>query len=109
MAGLDVYVQPSVEEGFGLALVEAMAMRLPVVATAVGGMLATVEPDRSGLRVPPADPAALADAIVALLEDPARAAALGKEASERVRANYSITRMMTEYDRVYRAALESAP
>lgn len=105
LAGLDVYVQPSVEEGFGLALIEAMATRRPVVATAVGGMLATVDPDRTGLRVPPSDPAALADALLALIDDPARAAELGRNASENVRQHYSLQRMLDQYDEVYRRAL----
>jgi len=105
MAGLDVYVQPSVEEGFGLAVIEAMAMRRPVVATAVGGMMQTVEPDRTGLRVPAADPTSLADALLAVLDDPPRAADLGRQASENVRAKYSLERMLEQYDAVYRSAL----
>jgi glycosyltransferase involved in cell wall biosynthesis len=108
LAGLDVYVQPSVEEGFGLALIEAMAMRRPVVATAVGGMLQTVDPNRTGLRVPPADPVALADALVALLDDPARGAELGRNASENVREHYSLQRMLDRYDDVYRLALAAS-
>ncbi len=108
MAGLDVYVQPSIEEGFGLALIEAMATRRPVVATAVGGMLQTVDPGRTGLRVPPADPASLAGAIVALLDDPTHAAELGKNASEIVRQRYSLDRMLDQYDAVYRKTLATS-
>lgn len=106
MSGLDLYVQPSINEGFGLAVIEAMAMRLPVVASAVGGMLKTVDPGRTGLLVPPADPRALADAMLTLIEDRSLAASLGAHASERVRSRYSLQRMMGEYDAVYRAALE---
>jgi glycosyltransferase involved in cell wall biosynthesis len=105
LAGLDVYVQPSIQEGFGLAVIEAMAMKRPVVVSAVGGMLQTVEPNRSGLQVPPAEPTALANAILSLVNDPARARLLGERASERVKESYSLSRMLREYDAVYRRTL----
>jgi glycosyltransferase involved in cell wall biosynthesis len=108
MAGLDLYVQPSVEEGFGLAVIEAMAMRRPVIGTAIGGMLQTIEPNHTGLHVPAAAPAALAEAVLALLDDPDRAATLGRNASERVRARYSLERMLTEYGDAYSAALATS-
>ncbi len=107
MAAFDIYVQPSVEEGFGLAVIEAMAMRRPVIVSAVGGMLETVEPGRSGLRVPPADVAALEEAILLLARDPDRASTLGANAAQRVRELYSLERMLSRYDDVYRDALSA--
>ena len=72
-----LFVCPSVYEPFGVINLEAMACETPVVASAVGGILEVVVPDETGLLVPPAEPAALARAMRALLEDPARARAMG--------------------------------
>lgn len=105
MAGFDVYVQPSIEEGFGLAVVEAMAMRRPVVVSAVGGMLRTVEPGVSGLHVPPGDAPALASALRSLLASAERRAELGRNAAARVRERYSTDAMLDAYDEAYRWAL----
>lgn len=69
----DVYVQPSRAETFGIAAAEAMALGLPTVATTVGGLPELIDHDRTGMLVPPDDPAALAGAIRSLLTDPVRA------------------------------------
>jgi glycosyltransferase involved in cell wall biosynthesis len=79
-----VGVLPSLEEAFGLPLVEAMASGLPTVATRVGGMPELVVHGVTGLLVPPADADALADALARLLEDAPQAERLG--AAGRVRA-----------------------
>ena len=63
-AALDVAVLPSYREAQGLAILEAMALRRPVVATAVGGVPEMIENGRTGLLVPPHDPVALGNAIV---------------------------------------------
>lgn len=64
-----VLVNPSLSEAFGLSLVEAMASKIPVIATNVGGMKEVVEHGRTGLLVEPADPDALAEALIRLLKD----------------------------------------
>ena len=69
---VDVGALSSDWEGMPLFVLECMATRTPVVATNVGGLPEVVEHDRTGLLVPPRDPAALADAISALLADPER-------------------------------------
>ena len=74
---------PLAGEGFGIVLLEAAAMSLPVVAGAAGGALDAVEDGVTGLLVDPEDPAALADALIALLENPARARAMGRAGAER--------------------------
>lgn len=78
------YVQPSIitpsgkMEGIPVALMEAMACELPVVATALSGVPELVRPDETGLLVPPADAPALADALAALYAEPTRAAAMAR-------------------------------
>lgn len=101
MAGFDVYVQPALKEAFGLSVIEAMALGLPVVCSDVGGMRRTVEAGATGLRVPPADPGALAEALVALLRDPERRARFGRAGVARAQERYSLRRMLDEYDRWY--------
>ncbi|MFQ5880869.1 MAG: glycosyltransferase [Candidatus Methylomirabilales bacterium] len=82
--GMAVYVQPSIAEGMSNSILEAMACGLPVVATRVGGTPEVVEDGAIGVLVPPKDPAALATALVALLRDPSRRAAMGAAGRDRV-------------------------
>ncbi len=83
LQAMDIFVMPSLAEGFGVALVEAMAAGKPVVATAVGGMKEMVQNGENGILVPPADAAALAEAILSLLDNPAKQRELGKAAQKR--------------------------
>jgi glycosyltransferase involved in cell wall biosynthesis len=84
-----IVVQPSLEEGFGLPVVEAMASGLPVVASRVGGIPEIVVDGVTGLLVPAGDPAALAVAIERLLADPELAQRMGAAGRERVVERYS--------------------
>ena len=88
-----VYVQPSLAEGMSNSILEAMASGLPVVATRVGGTPDVVD-GSVGLLVPPEDPAALATALVTLLGDPARRAAMGAAGRERVARQFSEAEMI---------------
>ena len=104
---LDVLVVPSVREGFPMITLEAMALGVPIVATAIDGIAEQITPDREGLLVAPGEPAALARAIVAVLEDRALAARLG--AAGRRRANeFDLRRTLAATRRVY-AELLGAP
>lgn len=82
---LDILVMPSRWEGFGLALVEAMAMSLPIVTTDVGGILEVVVPNESALIVPPDNAEAVAEAIGRLLENPAIMTKFSNAGSNRAR------------------------
>ena len=97
----DIFVLPSRSEAFPNVVLEAMAARLPIVASGVGGILELVDDGRTGLLVPAADPHALAARICELMADPARAAALGESARSDAQARYSFDRMVAGFERVY--------
>lgn len=101
LARWDVLVQPSLDEGFGLAALEAMAAGLPVVATRVGGLPEVVDEGSTGLLVPPADPASLAAALERLLRHPDLGSAMGAAGRERARAHFSVERMVAATSEVY--------
>lgn len=85
----DVVVAAPWYEPFGIVPLEAMACGRPVVGTAVGGLLDTIEPGRTGDLVAPRDPAGLAAAIRRLLDDPGRRRAFGRQGAARVRQHYT--------------------
>lgn len=97
----DIALLPSVYEGFGLSLAEAMALELPVVATEVGGIPELVQDGRTGLLVPPADPAALARAVLRLAARPELRRWLGMGGRERVARLFSLDRAVEERQRYY--------
>jgi glycosyltransferase involved in cell wall biosynthesis len=103
-----------VQEGLGTSVLDALAMRRPVVATTAGGIPEMIEHGVHGLLVPPADPAALAAALIGLLDDPGRARALGEAGRARVEREFSAAQMvagtLAEYERLLasRAAASSA-
>jgi rhamnosyl/mannosyltransferase len=106
----DVFVLPSIarSEAFGLVQVEAMAAGTPVVNTDIPSGVPFVSPDQiTGITVPPANPHALARAIGALLDDPARARLLGAAGRDRARTHFSLEAMAKRtlelYDDVTRA------
>jgi glycosyltransferase involved in cell wall biosynthesis len=105
LGACDVVVVPSRREGLGVAALEAMATGRPVIASAVGGLAEAVVDLRTGLLVPPEDPAALARALAELLRDPALREALGREGSRRVAESYSAEQMVESYVRLYESVL----
>jgi glycosyltransferase involved in cell wall biosynthesis len=100
-----VSVLPSVSEGISNTLLESMAAGVPVVATRVGGTPEVIRDGEQGLLVPPSDPQALADAILAVLGDPALAARLGAEGRRRVREEFSFEAVVRRTEDLYRELL----
>jgi len=90
LARADLFVLPSIVEPFGLVLIEAMAAGAPVVASEIDGPRDILDGGRLGALVPPDDPEALAEAIIAALADPEGAAAVARLAQAEVLARYSL-------------------
>lgn len=102
LASFDVFAFPSFFEGLCLAVIEAQAVGVPVVATGVGGLAETVVPGETGVRCERGDAISLADGINWLLEHPAESAALAAEARRRAHERFSERRMVEETLALYR-------
>lgn len=98
-AGL--FVLPSLTEGISLTLLEAAATGLPAVATNVGGNPEIIEQGKTGLLVPAAAPASLADAIVETYQDVDRRRKMGLAARQRIEAHFDVTNMVRTYECLY--------
>ena len=101
LACADLFALPSTEEGLPGAVLEAMAMAKPVVATAVGGTPEAVKDGITGILVPSRDPEALAKAIEALLQDPDQARAMGQAGRRRIEEHFPVERMVAETEQLY--------
>jgi glycosyltransferase involved in cell wall biosynthesis len=106
LAAMDVYAQPSANEGLPLSILEAMAAGKPIVATRVGGMVEQIEHEVTGLLVPLDSREALAQAILRLLEDKHLAERVGRQARSRVIECFGLQRMVKAYDALYRRYVE---
>jgi glycosyltransferase involved in cell wall biosynthesis len=98
---LDIHAHPTERDSLPQAIMEAMSLGLPSVVTPTGGISTMVDHDRTGLIVPPRDPAALADALLRLLREPETAARLGRAAQERYRQRYTTAIMTGALENVF--------
>ena len=108
MRGFDCFVLPSLGEGISNTMLEAMATRLPIIATRVGGNGELVESGMTGLLVPQSDSAALAAALLRYFTDRAMARRHAKAARRVAEARFSLSRMVTDYCSLYETALAAA-
>jgi glycosyltransferase involved in cell wall biosynthesis len=100
-----IFALPSRSEAFPNGAIEAMAAGLPVVASAVGGLLDLIEHGRTGLLIEPGNPTALADALRQLLTNQTAAARIGEHARAHVQQRYSFERMVKAFEDLYLAGL----
>lgn len=106
LAAMDVFVLPSIKsDGVPQAVLQALAMQTPVIATAAGGTPEVIQHERTGLLVPPNDPQALAQAIVHVLQNRAQAAEWARAGRELVVTHYTLGHMIDRTAAVYAAVL----
>jgi glycosyltransferase involved in cell wall biosynthesis len=106
LAAMDVVVLPSIRsDGVPQVVIQALAMRKPVVASAVGGIPEVIQHQRTGVLVPPNDPQALADAVVRVLRDPQLAATWAQAGGQLIDAHYGLEQMIDRTAAVYTAVL----
>ncbi len=99
----NILVLPSktIQEGFGMVLIEANACGKPVIGSRVGGIKYVIRDGETGLLVPPGDPEALADAIRRLIEDPEKAEIIGQNGRKMVEENYTWKRSAEMTEKVF--------
>lgn len=102
IAAMDICVLSTHKEGFPLSILEMMAMRKPVVATAVGGIPEIVKPGINGFLHPHGDSLQLADAIISLIADPKARRKMGQAAYEEVKKNYARDTYIENISKAYR-------
>jgi colanic acid/amylovoran biosynthesis glycosyltransferase len=109
LARSDVFVLPSIEESFGVALLEAQAVGLPVIATRVGGTWEAIAEGRSGYLVPPCDPSALAECIQFLADHPGSWTEMGACGRSFVEQNYDVKILNQRLEEIYQRLLSNKP
>ncbi|MCC5929933.1 MAG: glycosyltransferase family 4 protein [Cyclobacteriaceae bacterium] len=107
LAAIDVYCLPSLWEGLPIGLLEAMAMKKAVIASAVDGTMEVIKDGVNGLLVEPKNTDQLSDCIIKLHLNHSLRTQLGEEALKTVRENYSIQHMTKEVEKVYEQLLGS--
>lgn len=106
LRNVDMFVMPSIWEGFGVAAVEAQAMEIPVIATKVGGIPEIVRDGITGILVEPRSPEQLATAIIELIENPEKRKEMGKEGRKYVLSHYQWENNAALMDGLYKSVLE---
>ncbi len=101
LAAIDVLIMSSLWEGFGLVLLEAMAVSTPIIASRVSALPEIVVDGETGALVPPADPQALAEAMLKMLKDPEQVRRLGSQGRRRLETEFSVERMVQNTLKVY--------
>jgi glycosyltransferase involved in cell wall biosynthesis len=105
LSAMDIFCLPSLRQGLGTTMLEAMALGRPVIASGVGGVYSVIRNPQIGLVVPPSDSARLAERMLELLDDPVRARALGETGRQLVCEEFTASRMVAQTIGLYREVL----
>lgn len=105
LLAMDIFCLPSLQQGIGTIMLEAMALGRPVIGTRVGGVYRVIRDGETGLLVPPSDSVRLAERMIELLDDPQRARAIGAAAQAEVRQEFSLEQMVQRTAALYREVL----
>jgi len=108
LAASDFFVLPSLTEGLPLSVLEAMSMKLPVIATSVGGIPELVTDGETGILIPPKDPVALAEAMARIIGDPDLRKRMGEAGYRRVVNHFSFDTMTKKYEELYYSLLNGS-
>jgi glycosyltransferase involved in cell wall biosynthesis len=101
LAGLDIYMQTSINEGLSLSILEAMAAEKSVIATRVGSAEEIIQDGKTGILIPPGSTTAASQSLLSLLDNPEKRSQLAKSAKEYVSTEYGIQHMVDGYERIY--------
>lgn len=101
LSAIDIFCLPSLQQGFGVIMLEAMALGRPAIASGVGGILSIIEDGKNGLIVPPSDSRALADRMLELLNDPEKARRIAIAGQNLVEDRFTVDRMVDETISLY--------
>lgn len=105
LSACDVTVMPSIEEPLGLVAIESLMAGTPVVASATGGLVEIVRPNENGLLVPPANPTALADAVIQLAQDSDLRMRLGSQGRQSVGDKFAPRTLIDQVEQIYHQLL----
>ncbi len=108
LSAMDIFCLPSLQQGLGTIMLEAMASGIPVIASRVGGVYGVIHDQHNGLLVPPSNSRQLADRILELLCDPLRARHIGENGRELVQEEFGLHRMVGLTADLYQRVIESA-
>ena len=106
LSAMDIFCLPSIQQGLGAIMMEAMAMGKPVIASNVGGVYSVVHDRETGFLIPPSDSRTLADRIQELLNDPVAARAIGEAGRQWIRDNFNVESMVERTVDLYRQVLQ---
>jgi glycosyltransferase involved in cell wall biosynthesis len=101
LSAMDIYIQPSINEGLSLSILEAMAAELPVISTKVDSATEIITDGVNGMLIPPSSTRHMEESLRVFLEDPARRAKLASEGRKTVLTNYDLPIMVDHYSQLY--------